>query len=288
MSKAISIRRGIALRPGRLVSRGAIFAILALLAAAAVYPLLFMFLTTFKTSVEYINDPLSWPRSFAYIENYVSMMNTFNVVGLFFNTILYITLAALISLAVSIPASFAVAKLRFPLRHVFFMLMVSSMVIPGITFIIPDYLLMSNLGLVDTLWSIVPLWAATSVPGSIFLLAALMRSLPNEIIEATRVDGGNYWHLMTRIVLPMSIPGIVTITIFNVTGWWNDLLIPLIFLQSDENKTMTVGVATIVGRFSTDFPQLMTGLLLASLPPVLIYIFMQRYIRRGLVVGAVK
>jgi len=271
-----------------IVTRTGVVAILALFAAAALYPILFMFFTSFRTSVEYTNNPLAWPQSFTYVENFVSMFRNFDVIHLFLNTILYIALAAVISLLVSVPAAFAIAKLRFPFRRLLFMTIIASMVIPAITFIIPDYILMSDFNLVDNLWSVVLLWAATSVPGSVFLLSALTRSLPNELVEATKVDGANYFHMMIRVVIPMIIPGIVTITIFNVTTWWNDLLIPLIFLQSDTNKTMTVAVATIVGRYSTDYPQLMTGLLMAALPPVLIYIFLQSYIRRGIVMGAVK
>ena len=271
-----------------IVARTGIVAILALFAAAALYPILFMFLTSFRTSVEYTNNPLAWPQSFTYVENFVSMFRNFDVIHLFLNTILYIALAAVISLLVSVPAAFAIAKLRFPFKRLLFMAIIASMVIPAITFIIPDYILMSDFNLVDNLWSVVLLWAATSVPGSVFLLSALTRSLPNELVEATKVDGANYFHMMIRVVIPMIIPGIVTITIFNVTTWWNDLLIPLIFLQSDTNKTMTAAVATIVGRYSTDYPQLMTGLLMAALPPVLIYIFLQSYIRRGIVMGAVK
>jgi ABC-type glycerol-3-phosphate transport system permease component len=271
-----------------IVARTGIGAILALFAAAALYPILFMFLTSFRTSIEYTNNPLAWPQSFTYVENFVSMFRNFDVIHLFLNTILYIALAAVISLVVSVPAAFAIAKLRFPFRRLLFMTIIASMVIPAITFIIPDYILLSDFNLVDNLWSVVLLWAATSVPGSVFLLSALTRSLPNELVEATKVDGANYFHMMIRVVIPMIIPGIVTITIFNVTTWWNDLLIPLIFLQSDTNKTMTAAVATIVGRYSTDYPQLMTGLLMAALPPVLIYIFLQSYIRRGIVMGAVK
>ena len=270
------------------VTRTGIVAILALFAAAALYPILFMFFTSFRTSVEYTNNPLAWPQSFTYVDNFVSMFRNFDVIHLFLNTILYIALAAAISLLVSVPAAFAIAKLRFPLKRLLFMAIITSMVIPAITFIIPDYILMTDFNLVDNLWSVVLLWAATSVPGSIFLLSALTRSLPNELVEATKVDGANYFHMMIRVVIPMIVPGIVTITIFNVTTWWNDLLIPLIFLQSDTNKTMTAAVATIVGRYSTDYPQLMAGLLMAALPPVLIYIFLQSYIRRGMVMGAVK
>ncbi|GLV54216.1 sugar ABC transporter permease [Dictyobacter sp. S3.2.2.5] len=271
-----------------IVTRTGVVIVLAIFAAAALYPILFMFLTSFKTSVQYTNDPLALPPGFAYIQNFVAMFNSFNVPGLLLNTITYIALAAIISLTVSIPAAYALAKLRFPLRNLFFITIIASMVIPAITYIIPDYVLMSNLDLVDTLWSVVLLWATTSVPGSIFLLTSLMRGLPNDILEATRVDGANYLQLMIRIVIPISAPGIITITIFNVTSWWNDLLIPLVFLQSDVNKTLTVAVATIVGRYNTDYPLLLTGLFMASLPPILIYIFLQRYIRRGLVIGAIK
>jgi ABC-type glycerol-3-phosphate transport system permease component len=270
------------------VTRVGIIGILAIFAAAAVYPLLFMLLSSFKTSVQYTTNPLALPTSFSYFQNFVAMFNDFNLPGLLLNTITYILLAAALSLAVAIPASYALAKLRFPLRNLFFLLVLASMVIPTITFLIPDYILMSNLDLVDTVWSVVLLWATTSLPGSIFLLTSLMRGLPNEIIEATRVDGANYLQLMLNIVIPISAPGIITITIFNVTAWWNDLLIPLVFLQSDVNKTLTVAVATIVGRYNTDYPLLLTGLLMASLPPIVIYIFLQGYIRRGLVIGAVK
>jgi ABC-type glycerol-3-phosphate transport system permease component len=89
-------------------------------------------------------------------------------------------------------------------------------------------------------------------------------------------------------VLPLSLPAIITVMIFNVTAWWNDLLIPLVFIGQEEKTTLTAAVATIGSRFSMDYPLVLTGLFLASLPPILAYIVLQRYIRRGLVIGAVK
>jgi ABC-type glycerol-3-phosphate transport system permease component len=94
--------------------------------------------------------------------------------------------------------------------------------------------------------------------------------------------------MMWRIVIPLSFPGLITISIFNVTGWWNDLLVPLIFLPSANQMTVTVGMATIVGRLSTNFPLLLAGLFTASIPPMLAYILLQRFIRQGLVIGAIK
>ncbi|MCC6315125.1 MAG: carbohydrate ABC transporter permease [Thermomicrobiales bacterium] len=269
-------------------ARSATVAVLTLFAVIAVYPIVFMVLSSFKTIVEYINDPVGWPATFRYIENYQAMIYRFNVPRLFGNTIWYVLLATVLSLAVSVPASFAFAKLRFRFSQGLRTLMIATLIVPAMTLLVPTYVLFANLGLVDSYISVVLIWAATSVPGSVFLLSSLMRAIPTEVLEAARIDGAGYFQMMRRVVLPLSGPGILTVTIFNVTVWWNDLLIPLVFLQSDETKTITVAAATIMGRFSSDTPMLITGLLFASLPPILVYIFLQRYIRRGLVVGALK
>ena len=164
----------------------------------------------------------------------------------------------------------------------------SELIMPPVTFLVPSYVLMANLGLIDTAAPVVLLWSATSVPGSIFLLSSLMRAIPSEILEAARIDGAGYVETLLRVVLPLSVPGIVTIMIFNITNWWNDLLIPLVFIGSEEGKTVTAAAATIAGRFSMDYPLVISGLFLASVPPIIAYIILQRFIRRGLVLGAVK
>jgi ABC-type glycerol-3-phosphate transport system permease component len=268
--------------------RIAIFIVLALIAFAAVAPLLYMLVNTVRTSTEYIVDPLAWPDDLTYFDNYRVLYYNFDILRLFFNTLLYITLAQLVSLVLSVPAAFAFAKTSFPHRRTLYLVMIGSLAIPPITFIVPDYVMFSRLGWVDRPWSIVLLWAATSIPPTVFLLAALMRGLPREILDASKVDGASYGRMLLGVVLPMSVPGLITVTIFNVTTWWNDLLLPLIFLQSDSNKTVTVAVAGIFGRYNGDFPLLMTGLLMASVPPIVVYVVMQRYIQRGLVIGAVK
>lgn len=270
------------------VSQSSIVLILALIAAVALYPIIFMFLSSFKTVVDYINDPVGLPPTFTYVENFQAMIIRFDMPRLFFNTVSYIALASLVTLSVAVPASFAFAKIRFPFSSHLRTLMIATLIVPAITYIVPSYVMMSELGLVDSFLSVVLIWAASSVPSNVFLLSSLMRGIPTEVLEAARIDGAGYFQMMRRIVLPLSAPGILTVMIFNVTSWWNDLLIPLIFLHSDENMTMTVAVATIVSRFSVDTPLLITGLLLASVPPVLVYVFLQKYIRRGLVIGALK
>jgi ABC-type glycerol-3-phosphate transport system permease component len=291
----IAIAPSLAQRPQRTprqrvagVTRVGIVLALSLVAAIAIYPIVFMGLNSLKTSGEYIANPLGLPSGLSYIDNFIAMYYRFDVVRLFLNTVTYIALAAVLSLAVSIPASFTFAKGRFPVREGLRLAMIATLIMPPVTFLVPSYVMMANLGLIDTSAPLVLLWAATSVPGSVFLLSSLMRSIPSEVLEAARIDGAGYLETLLRIVLPLSLPGIVTVMIFNITAWWNDLLIPLVFIGQQERTTVTAAAAVLGSRFSMDYPLILTGLFLASLPPIAAYIVLQRFIRRGLVLGAVK
>jgi ABC-type glycerol-3-phosphate transport system permease component len=233
-------------------------------------------------------NPLGWPSGFSYVDNFVAMYYRFDIVRLFLNTVTYIALAAVITLAVSIPASFTFAKLRFPAREGLRTAMIATLIMPPVTFLVPSYVMMANLGLIKTSLPVVLIWAATSVPGNVFLLSSLMRAIPSELLEAARIDGAGYLETLLRIALPLSLPGIITVMIFNITAWWNDLLIPLVFIGEESRTTVTAAAATLGSRFNMDYPLVLTGLFLASLPPILAYVVLQRYIRRGLVLGAVK
>ena len=269
--------------PVRLV----VYLVLVAIAVVDFYPVVYMAVNSSRTAVDFFRDPGGLPAPW-YFDNFKALYYRFDVLRLFGNTLGDTAAAFVLAMALSIPASFAFAKIRFPYRSGLYMTVIATMTIPGITFVVPNFLLMSRLGLVDHPASVVIMWAVTSVPSNIFLLVALMRGIPDEILEAAKVDGISYVQTVARIVLPLSVPGIVTLAIFNTTGWWNDLFTPLIFLQSDEWKTMTVAVATILKRFDTDYPLLLAGLFMTSVPPMLIYVALQKYIKRGLVIGSVK
>ncbi len=265
-----------------------IFVILGMFALLALYPIAFMAIGSLKQSSEFLRDPLALPRDWTFFDNYRAIWIRFDILRLFLNTVTYIALSSALALAVSIPASFAIAKLDFPFRNLLRLMLIGTLIVPVITYIVPSYVMMANWGFAGNCKSVVLLWSATSVPGNVFLLSSLMRGIPNEILESAKIDGAGYFQTLGRIVIPLSLPGLITISIFNVTGWWNDLLVPLIFLQSDRQMTVTVGMATIVGRLSTNYPLLLAGLLVASIPPIVAYILLQRFIRQGLVIGAIK
>jgi ABC-type glycerol-3-phosphate transport system permease component len=270
------------------ITRLVIVLVLSLIAAVAIYPIVFMGLSSFRTSFEYLANPVGFPQGFSYIDNFLAVYYRFNLPRLFLNTVSYILFASVITLAVSIPASFTFAKMRFPWRDGLRAAMIATLIMPPVTFLVPSYVMFANLGIIDTSLPVVLIWSATAVPGSIFLLSALMRGIPSEILEAARLDGAGYLETLLRIALPLSLPGIVTVMIFNVTAWWNDLLIPLVFIGQEEKTTVTAAAATIGSRFSMDFPLVLCGLFLASVPPIIAYVILQRFIRCGLVLGAVK
>ncbi|WP_165861420.1 carbohydrate ABC transporter permease [Paenibacillus paeoniae] len=264
-----------------------IFIVLAIIAVMSLYPLFYMAFSSMKPTIEYIKHPMGLPQTW-YFDNFKALIYRFSLFRLFGNTLLYVGLSMVACLTISIPAAYAFAKLKFSFRNGFYIAMIATMTIPGVTFIIPNYLLMSKIGWTDHIVSVVVIWAVSAIPSTVFLLTSLMRGMPDEILEAIKMDGAKYYQTMTKMILPMSLPGVVTVSVFNATNWWNDLLTPLIYLQSDNLKTVTVAVATVLNRFSSDYPLLLSGLLLSSLPPIAIYIVFQSYIRKGLVVGAVK
>jgi raffinose/stachyose/melibiose transport system permease protein len=262
---------------------------LSVLALAAVYPIFFMITGSVKGSLEFLDHPVALPENWLNVENFVALGNRFNVLRILANTASYAAGALVVTLVLALPASYALAKLRFAGRQVVFALMVASMGIPIIAILVPNYLFFVKLGLSDSPLSVMGMWVVRALPGSIFLITALLRALPDELIEAAKVDGANYPRIMTRIVLPLSVPGLVTASIFDVTSWWNDLLVPLVFIQSDDKQTITGSIASLGQRLAgADYPLSIAALLVSSAAPMLLYVFLQSYIRRGLVMGAIQ
>ncbi len=269
-------------------ARWGISGLLAVLAVAALAPLLYMITTSFRTLQEFASDPLALPATLN-PENYIGLSSRFDVVQLIGNTAAYAGVALVICMTIAIPASYALAKLRFRGATLLFVGIVATMGVPMISILVPDYLLFVQLGFEDSPVGVIGMWVARALPSTIFLIASVLRALPDELIEAATLDGAGYFRRMRSIVIPLGLPGIVTASIFNITGWWNDLLVPLVFLQSDDKQTLNAGVATIGQRMVTsDVPQTVTGLLVSSTVPIILYVILQGNIRKGLVMGSVK
>jgi len=185
-------------------------------------------------------------------------------------------------------AAFAFARMRFPGRDIVLNVFIALIVIPPVILIIPLFILMVNINLVNTYWGAIVIYAGLMIPFSIYLLTNFFRTVPAEIVDAATIDGCGQFRIFIAIILPLSMPALVTLVIVNSLFVWNELLIALTFLQDDSVRTLMAGLTEFKGRFFLNQPLIMTGALIATIPMVLVYIGGQRFFVRGLVAGAVK
>ena len=200
-----------------------------------------------------------------------------------------LTLGAVVfSTAVAAFAAFAIARMRFRGRDVLLTVNVALLVVPPVVMLIPLFVLFTQLSLVSTYQGAILIYAGLVTPFSVYMLTNFFRSIPNELIESAVTDGASNLRILGRIVLPLSVPALVTLVLVNSLFVWNELLIALVFLPSDELKTLMVGLTVFRSRFNLDVPVTMAGMVLSSLPMVVLYLFGQRFFIRGLTAGAVK
>lgn len=191
-------------------------------------------------------------------------------------------------LLVSALAAFALTKLKFRYGGLLLSLTAASMMIPAQSIIITEFTNFAAFGLTDNLLSVIVVYAALGVPFGTFLMTSFMRDLPDELLEAAQIDGMSYWRMFTNIILPLSVPALLSVAILQFIQIWDDLLVALIFLQQPAERTITVGLATLQSGRVLDIPVLLAGSLLSALPAMLAYLLFQRYLVGGLMLGVGK
>ena len=256
-----------------------------LLIAGGAILMLFPFLWTVSTSLKLPGSALSWPPTFLpdtfHWQNYVRVWSIVPFLTYFTNTTIITVISVVGSVLSSSLIGFAFARLRFPGRETLFILCLSSMMLPFVVLMIPRYILFRNFGWIDTfLPLIVPEWFGVAV--YIFFARQYFRGLPIEYDEAARLDGASSWWIWAKIILPMSKPLLATIAILAFRSAWNDFMAPLIYLHSDENLTLALGLVKFRGYYRTEWSLMMAGATIMTMPVVLIFFFFQRYFLEGL------
>jgi ABC-type glycerol-3-phosphate transport system permease component len=271
------------LRPGKILRQ----IVLAGAGLTALYPIVFMASTAFKDRAQYLENQydLPWPL---YFGNFSAALRGGTFFLWFKNSVILTTGSVVLCTVCAALAAFAVARMRFRGRDVFFSLNVALMVVPPVVMLIPLFVLFVDLGLVSTYQGTILIYAGLTIPFSIYLLANFFRAIPRELIESALTDGATNLRVLVQIILPLSAPALVTLVVVNALWVWNELLIALVFLPEDELKTLMVGITVFRSRYNLDVPITMAGMLLASIPMILLYIFGQRFFIRGLTAGAVK
>lgn len=253
------------------------------------YPLLWNLMSSFKTTHEILISRTALPQGFAY-DNYIRAFTAANMGAFMFNSVFVVVLSLALLLIFSVPLSYAMARYKFFGARALELLFAICLFIQGVYIIIPLYVLMFNLNMLDNLWALSLVYASTGIPFSAFLLAGYMRTISPSYEEAAKIDGCSNFQILLRIIVPMAKPGIITVSMLNAMGFWNEYPMALVMLRSPSNHTVPIGVANLfeVQRRATDFGALYAALMMVLVPTIIIYLIGQRYLIRGIGAGGLK
>jgi multiple sugar transport system permease protein len=263
-----------------------IHAALLLVAVVTVYPLLWMVTASFMPAGEAQSlPPRFWPSRVTF-EHYAALFERLNLARYFANSLLIAVSVTLLSLVINSMAGYALAKLRFAGRDRLFRLLIAGLVIPAQVAMLPLFLLMKNLGLINTYWAVI-LPTSASIFG-IFLIRQYALSIPDALLDAARVDGAGEWRIYRAIVLPLLRPILVTLAVFTFMVTWNDFMWPLVALIDGDLRTLPVALAILSGEHVQDTELMMAGAVLTLLPVLLLFVLVQRFYVEGIIAGSLK
>lgn len=264
------------------------FVALCILAALFLAPTAGVLLSSVKTTRAIaLGDLWSVPDR-VYIENYVEVLSNPAVHRYFLNTLLVTVPATFASIALGVLAGHVFAKLPFRGSNILFLIVVSGMFFPPQVILVPLFRLFNGLGLIDTLWPIILVHTALGIPICTLLMRNFFAAVPNALREAALIEGANEWQVLTRVSLPLSLPALAVLATLQFTWIWNDFLWPLIFTQSDDKRTIMIGIVNLRGQYTVAWGVQGALSLVASLPTLVIFLFFQRYFIKGMTMGAIK
>ncbi|WP_329429010.1 carbohydrate ABC transporter permease [Streptosporangium sp. NBC_01495] len=254
-------------------------------------PIVWTFLAAFKTNAEIFGDAITLPASFGG-DAWGRAWEKAHIGQYMLNTIFVVACSTAGTMLLGSMAAYVLARYTFPGNRVIYFLFVSGMTFPVFLALVPLFFVVKNLGLLDTHLGLILVYIAYSLPFTVFFLSAFFKTLPTSVAEAAMMDGCSHTRTFFQIMVPMARPGLISITIFNILGQWNQYLLPIVLLTGNvEDKwVITQGVANIStsAGYEADWPGLFAALSMAIIPVMIVYIIFQRQIQSGLTSGAVK
>ncbi|WP_157128146.1 carbohydrate ABC transporter permease [Brevibacillus parabrevis] len=256
-------------------------------ALLSLYPIVLMILSSLKTNVEIFSSPLSLPNSFS-LDTYKKLWEAVPFADFLLNSVFVSGMSVLLITVFSAMAAFYLSRFSYKWTGALYFFFIIGLMIPIKLGIVPLFLLMKNIGLLNSLWSLILIYTASGIPISVFILTGFFRTLPVELEEAARIDGCNHLQVFWRVLLPLIRPALATVVIINFIHAWNDFFFPLIFIQEEALKTIPVGMMVLFGEYETDWSLLFAGLTLSALPMIVVFLLASKQFMEGLTAGAVK
>ncbi|HEX7394722.1 MAG TPA: carbohydrate ABC transporter permease [Anaerolineaceae bacterium] len=267
-------------------SRIMAFITLLVIALVTVYPFVWMVLTSLRDRTTVFTGPFI-PEQFIF-SNYPQAFEQTQFAVHFLNTLLIAGGSLVGILFLSTTAGYAFAKLNFPFKNIIYVLLLSTMAMPAASLIIPLYLQLKSIGLLNSQFGLILVYVGSMSPFSIFLMRSFYETVPNELIEAARMDGSSEWGTLYRVVLPLVRPGIGTVVILQFLALWNEFLYATVLLQSADKQPLQPAIFNLIGQYSTNWTLLAASLTMAIAPIVIVYVNMQKQFVSGLTQGALK
>jgi len=262
--------------------------VLTIVAVIWIAPLVLLVTTSLRPLSDFIaRGPLSWPADFT-LSNFGEAWGIGNFAATYRNSALLALMKVPLGVLISAMLAFALSKLRMRFRKTIMFAVFMGLTIPIYITLVPIFIMLRSAGITDSLLGLVGPYLAFGIPFEVLVLQSFFRQVPNEIVEAARIDGASNWRIFWTIMLPLSAPALVTVGILDAVSTWNELLFALIILNSDAHKTIPVGLLNFQGQFSSNNTGLAAGILIAVVPILVAYILLQRYIVGGLTAGATK
>lgn len=265
-------------RQGELVRNSAIYLFLIIMSIIFLMPMLWMLSTSLKPQKEWFSKTIAWIPQTITTGNYTKLLNnpTVPIGRWFLNSTMVATVTTVLILVVDSMAAYAYARMEFRGRKFLFALLLATLFLPGIMFVVPNFLTVNRLGLLNN-------YAGVIMPGlagvfGVFFLRQFFESLPKDLEEAAQLDGATPFQTFFYVALPLAKPALATLGIITFLGSWNDFLWPLLILKDRSLQTLPPGLSTLKGAYTSEYGQMMAGAVITAVPVLIIYIVLQRYI----------
>ncbi|MGL5434823.1 MAG: carbohydrate ABC transporter permease [Lachnospiraceae bacterium] len=267
-------------------SKALIYLVLTILAAGMVIPFVWMVLASFKSSNEVFSIPMKLLPTTWHYENYMDIWKKIPLLTFFKNTTKLTVITTLIQVFTSCFAAYGFAKVKFKGRDILFVIYVTTIAVPWQVYMVPQFALMTKMSLTNSHLGLILMQAFSAL--GVFLMRQFMMGIPNELLEAARIDGLNEYGIFARISLPLVKPGIATLVIFTFVNIWNDFMGPMIYLNSTELKTIQLGIRMFISQYGADYALIMAASVCSLIPVLVIFMLCQKWFVGGITAGGVK
>lgn len=264
----------------------AVYVVLILLSILTIIPFAWMLSASLKLNKDVFAWPMEWIPSNPQWHNYVDIWTKIPLMKFISNTVFLTIVVTVLQLLTSSFAAYAFAKLRFKGRNLLFLGYIATIAMPWQVYMVPQFLMMSGMGLNDKLTAIICLQAFSAF--GVFMMKQFYDGIPDELCEAARIDGLSEYGIWWRIMLPLSKPSLATLTIFTFVNTWNDFLGPYMYLTTDTKKTLQLGLRMFLGQYSSEYGLIMAASVVALIPVLIVFLALQKYFVQGIASSGLK